>query len=175
MAMMRDSRLSGMNKLVWLILLFLAVQREQPPVWWASISKHRLIPFIVFGRVSCMNWLVRQRVPLMVRMKLMGLVGRRYLALLRRGAYTRIIPDASSGTLPPLIEHKVLPDNLIYSDCWRGDKVLDVSAFKHHRITPSKGFADRHHHINGIETFWCPVRCHLRQFKGVPKGVSGYF
>jgi transposase len=42
--------------------------------------------------------------------------------LLKRGgkAYTKIIPDASSATLLPIIERKVVPDSTVYFDCWRG-------------------------------------------------------
>ena len=56
--------------------------------------------------------------------------------LLKRGGkvYTKVIADASSATLYPIIERKVVPDSIVYSDCWRGYNVLDVSAFKHFRI-----------------------------------------
>ena len=39
--------------------------------------------------------------------------------LLKRGGkvYTKIIPDASSATLYPIIERKVVPDSIVYSDC----------------------------------------------------------
>ena len=39
--------------------------------------------------------------------------------LLKRGGrvYTKIIPDASSASLIPIIEHKVIPDSIVYSDC----------------------------------------------------------
>ena len=72
--------------------------------------------------------------------------------LLKRGerVYTKIIPDASSATLYPIIERKVTPDSIVYSDCWRGYNVLDVSDFKHFRINHSKLFADKGNHINGI-------------------------
>ena len=42
--------------------------------------------------------------------------------LLKRGGkvYTKVIPDASSATLFPIIERKVIPDSIVYSDCWRG-------------------------------------------------------
>ena len=75
--------------------------------------------------------------------------------LLKRGGkvYTKVIPDASSATLYPIIERKVVPDSIVYSDCWRGYNVLDVSAFKHFRINHSKLFADKANHINGIENF----------------------
>ena len=40
--------------------------------------------------------------------------------LLKRGGrvYTKIIPDASSSSLFPIIERKIIPDSIVYSDCW---------------------------------------------------------
>ena len=91
--------------------------------------------------------------------------------LLKRGdrVYTKIIPDASAKTLMPIIERKVIPDSIVYSDCWRGYNALDVSDFKHCRINHSKLFADKHNHINGIENFWNQAKRHMRKFNGVPK------
>lgn len=97
--------------------------------------------------------------------------------LLKRGGmvYTKIIPDASSATLYPIIERKVVPDSIVYSDRWRGYNVLDVSEFKHFRINHSKLFADKQNHINGIENFWNQAKRHLRKFNGVPKAHFGLF
>ena len=91
--------------------------------------------------------------------------------LLKRGGkvYTKVIPDAKADTLMPIIREKVIPDSIVYSDCWRGYNVLDVSEFKHYRINHSKLFADRHNHINGIENFWNQAKRHMRKFNGVPK------
>ncbi len=97
--------------------------------------------------------------------------------LLKRGGrvYTKIIPDASSATLYPIIERKVVPDSIVYSDCWRGYNVLDVSDFKHLRINHSVLFADKKNHINGIENFWNQEKRHMRKFNGVPKEHFGLF
>ncbi len=75
--------------------------------------------------------------------------------LLKRGGkvYTKIIADASGATLMPIIERKVIPDSIVYSDCWTGYNALDVSDFKHVRINHSKLFANGRNHINGIENF----------------------
>ncbi len=90
--------------------------------------------------------------------------------LLKRGGkvYTKIIPDARSATLMPIIERKVIPDSIVYSDCWRGYNALDVSDFKHLRINHSKLFASARNHINGIENFWNQAKRHMRRFNGVP-------
>ncbi len=97
--------------------------------------------------------------------------------LLKRGGrvYTKIIPDASSATLIPIIERKVIPDSIVYSDCWRAYNVLDVSAFKHYRINHSKLFADKKNHINGIENFWNQAKRHMRKFNGIPRQNFGLF
>ena len=95
--------------------------------------------------------------------------------LLKRGGrvYTKTIPDASSATLLPIIERKVVPDSIVYSDSWRGYNVLDVSDFHHFRINHSKLFADKQNHINGIENFWNQAKRHMRKFNGVPKTHFG--
>ena len=67
--------------------------------------------------------------------------------------YTKIIPDASSAILMPIIERKSVPDSIVYSDGWRGYNVLDASNFHHFRMNRSKLFADNRNHINGIENF----------------------
>ena len=91
--------------------------------------------------------------------------------LLKRGGkvYTKIISDASSATLMPFIERKVVPDSIVYSDGWKGYNVLDVSDFHHFRINHSELFATDQTHINGIENFWNQAKRHMRKFNGVPK------
>lgn len=39
--------------------------------------------------------------------------------LLKRGGkvFTQVIPDVKSATLIPIIEKKVIPDSIVYSDC----------------------------------------------------------
>ena len=97
--------------------------------------------------------------------------------LLKRGGrvYTKIISDASGSTLIPIIESKVVPDSIVYSDCWKGYNVLDVSEFKHYRINHSKLFADKQNHINGIENFWNQAKRHMRKFNGIPRQNFGLF
>ena len=97
--------------------------------------------------------------------------------LLKRGGkvYTKVIPDASGATLVPIIERKVIPDSIVYSDSWKGYNTLDVSDFRHFRINHSELFADNANHINGIENFWNQAKRHLRKFNGVPKEHFGLF
>ena len=97
--------------------------------------------------------------------------------LLKKGGkvYTKIIPDAASATLIPIIERKVIPDSIVYSDCWRGYNVLNVSECKPFRINHSKRFADKKNHINGIESFWSQAKRHMSKFNGVSKQYFGLF
>jgi len=91
--------------------------------------------------------------------------------LLKRGGkvYARMISDVKSATLKAIIEEKIVPDSIVYSDTFPSYNVLDVSAFKHYRINHAKLFADRKNHINGIENFWNQAKRHLRRFNGIPK------
>ena len=91
--------------------------------------------------------------------------------LLKRGGkvYAQIIPDAKGKTLMGIMEKKIVPDSLVYTDSFRAYNVLDVSSFTHHRINHKKHFALGKNHINGIENFWSQAKRHLRKFNGVPK------
>ena len=97
--------------------------------------------------------------------------------LLKRGekVYTKIIPDASSATLLPIMERKIIPDSIVYTDGWRGYNVLDVSDFHHFRINHPELFADKQNHINGIENFWNQAKRHMRKFNGVARAHFGLF
>ena len=76
--------------------------------------------------------------------------------LLERGGkvYARVFPDAKSHTLKPIMERKIVPNSIVYSDTFHSYDVLDVAGFKHLRINHSKLFSENKNHINGIESFW---------------------
>ena len=97
--------------------------------------------------------------------------------LLKRGkkVYTKVIPDASGATLTPIIERKVIPDSIVYSDSWKGYNALDIAEFKHYRINHSVLFAEGRNHINGIENFWNQAKRHMRRFNGVPRAHFGLY
>ncbi len=89
--------------------------------------------------------------------------------LLKRGGkvYTAIITNAKTETLLPIIEQKVKPDSIVYTDTFKAYNALDVSDFHHMRINHSELFADKQNHINGIENFWNQAKRHLRKFNGI--------
>ena len=91
--------------------------------------------------------------------------------LLKRGGkvYAKVIPDAKGRTLKAIMDNKIVPDSIVYSDTFSSYNVLDVSEFKHYRINHSKLFADKKNHINGIENFWNQAKRHMRKFNGVPR------
>jgi transposase len=82
--------------------------------------------------------------------------------------YAKIIPDAKGKTLKAIIEDKVVPDSIVYSDTFSSYNVLDVSSFKHYRINHSELFSDHKNNINGIENFWNQTKRHMRRFNGIP-------
>ena len=43
-------------------------------------------------------------------------------------------PDPKTTTLLLIIRQKVVPDSMIYTNCWRVYNALNVSDFKHYRI-----------------------------------------
>ncbi|MGB0552194.1 MAG: IS1595 family transposase, partial [Alphaproteobacteria bacterium] len=89
--------------------------------------------------------------------------------LLKRGgkAYTAIAPNSKTETLLPIIQEKVEPNSIVYTDTFRAYNALDVSDFHHRRINHSKLFADNRNHINGIETFWNQAKRHMRKYNGI--------
>jgi transposase len=91
--------------------------------------------------------------------------------LLKRGGkvYASVIPDVKSRTLKPILERKIVPDSIVYSDTLSSYNVLDISGFHHLRVNHSKRFSENKSHINGIENFWNQAKRHLRRFNGIPK------
>ena len=83
--------------------------------------------------------------------------------------FTKMIPNAQSKTLMPIMQSKIKPDSIVYTDSLSSYNVLDVSEFKHERINHDKTFVQNGNHINGIENFWNQAKRHLRKFNGIPK------
>ena len=98
-------------------------------------------------------------------------------SLLKRSGkvFTAIVPNARTETLLPIIEEKVTPDSIVYTDSFRAYNALDVSEFHHMRINHSELFADRGNHINGIENFRNQTKRHLRKFNGIDRDSFHWF
>ncbi|XOB98010.1 IS1595 family transposase [Deinococcota bacterium DY0809b] len=100
--------------------------------------------------------------------------------LLKRGGrvYTLPIPDAKAKTLMPILEARVVPDSVVYTDSFAGYDVMDVSRFHHVRINHGKAFAEgeaNKRHTGGIENFWNQARRPLRRYNGIPRKHFYYF
>ena len=97
--------------------------------------------------------------------------------ILKRGGkvYTKVIPDVRSTTLMRIMEQKIVPDSIVYTDALQSYNVLDVSDFHHVRVNHSYLFAEGRNHINGIENFWNQAKRHLRRFNGIPREHFGLF
>lgn len=97
--------------------------------------------------------------------------------ILKRGGkvYTKVVPDTKTTTLLPVIQKKVKPDSLVFTDHYRSYQALDVSHFHHHRINHSTSFVQGKNHINGIENFWNQAKRILRKYNGIPKKSFPFF
>ena len=113
-------------------ILLPARRREQLQRCVGLIAKRRRIISIVYGRLWRLNWKLRARRYSTVKSRLMkvaleataravedrGAGETPLFGLLKRGGkvYTKIIPDASSATLFPIMAHKTVPGSIVYSD-----------------------------------------------------------
>ena len=98
--------------------------------------------------------------------------------LLKRGGrvYTKVINDTKAKTLMPIIRNKIIPDSIVYTDCYRSYNALDVSEFHHLRTNHSSHFAEQKtNHINSIENFWNQAKRTLRKYNGIPKQNFYFF
>ena len=92
--------------------------------------------------------------------------------ILKRGdrVFTQVVDDTKTHAIMPIIRQKIMPDSVVYTDCYRSYNALDVSEFHHHRINHSTHFAEqKNNHINGIENFWNQAKRVLRKYNGIPK------
>ena len=97
--------------------------------------------------------------------------------LLKQGGkvFTAIVPNARTETLLPIIEERVTPDSIVYTDTFKAYNELDLTEFHHMRINHSKLFDDKRNHINGIENSWNQAKRHLRRFNGIKPNNFHWF
>jgi transposase len=87
---------------------------------------------------------------------------------------TAIVPNARTETLLPIIEERVTPDSIVYTDTFKAYNALDVTEFHRMRINHFKLF-DRGNHINGIENFWNQAKRNLRRCNGIKPNNFHWF
>lgn len=85
--------------------------------------------------------------------------------------YTEVVPDCSKATLQGRIRGRVDLESIIDSDGWRGyDGLVDLGYQTHFRVQHgSNEFANKHSHINGIESFWAFAKTRIVRFRGLAK------
>ena len=77
-----------------------------------------------------------------------------------------VAPSVAGNTLTSLIEEKVLPKSMVYTDEWRGYSKLGKKGYTHTRVSHSQGvYVDGDVHTNTIEGFWSLLR----------RGISGAY
>ena len=91
--------------------------------------------------------------------------------LLKRGGkvHAVVIPNAGRSTLMPIIQQRIKPDSIVFTDSFSAYDILDVSGFQHRRVNHKQAFVRNGAHINGIENFWNQAKRHLRRFNGIPR------
>ena len=81
-----------------------------------------------------------------------------------------VTKDASKASIMPIIEERVLPKSLIYTDEWKSYASLGRRGYVHHRIPHSeKVYVVGNIHTNTIEGFWSLLK---RGIAGVYHSVS---
>ena len=90
--------------------------------------------------------------------------------------YAEIVSDCSKATLQGIMRGRIALESVIHSDGWRGyDGLVDLGYQKHFRVEHGANeFANKHSHINGIESFWAFAKTRLARFRGLRKH-SFYF
>ena len=91
--------------------------------------------------------------------------------ILKRGGrvYTKVIPDTKAKTLMGIMQARIIPDSIVYTNTYRSYNVLVVSALKHYRINHSRRVVKKHTYMNGIENFWNQAKRPMRKFNGIPR------
>jgi len=94
------------------------------------------------------------------------------LGMVQRGGKVAAVtvPSTRTLTLQPLIQKRVLPDTMIYSDGWTGYNSLQRAGYRHQRVNHTAGvFVSGNVHTQTIENFWSLVK---RGIGGVYHSVS---
>jgi len=92
-----------------------------------------------------------------------------WLAKAGEKVYAKVIPNVKGSTLTAILDTRVVPGAIVFTETLISYNVLDVSSFKQYRMRCSTLFSDQKSHINGVENFWNQAKRHMRRFNDVPK------
>ena len=96
----------------------------------------------------------------------------------RRGVvYAKIVDDAESKTLLPLIRKQVKRGSTINSDTWKGYTGIASHGYVHRLVKHSEGqYSDnKGTHINGLEGFWGYLKRQLAAKGGIRRDRLGLY
>jgi len=72
---------------------------------------------------------------------------------------TKVVPDAKTKTIRPLILENVEKDSTINSDEWHAYKNLDKHGYKHQTVNHGEGeYVNGDAHVNSIEGYWAHLK-----------------
>ncbi|CAF1098826.1 unnamed protein product, partial [Brachionus calyciflorus] len=84
-----------------------------------------------------------------------------------------VVPKRDAFTLLNIIYEFILPDTMIYSDCWKAySKIKDLDKrFEHKTVNHSLCFvnAEDGTHTNGITSVWCSGKIQIKMMRGVSR------
>ena len=76
---------------------------------------------------------------------------------------TKVVPDAKTKTLNPIIESNVEKASTISSDEWHAYKNLSKQGYQHGTVEHGKEeYVNGIHHVNSIEGFWSRLKNSIR-------------
>lgn len=87
----------------------------------------------------------------------------------RRCTTGSVFPDCSKATLQGILRGRAELESVIHSDGWAGyDGLVDLGYQRHSRVEHGNNeFANRHSHINGMESFLAFDKTRLARFSGL--------
>jgi transposase-like protein len=78
----------------------------------------------------------------------------------KKMCFFEVVKDRTASTLLEVIQRKVLPGSVIYSDCWKGYSCLESHGYVHYTVNHSENFKDpvTGVHTNSIEGTWQKIK-----------------
>ena len=91
--------------------------------------------------------------------------------LIKRGAriHTVMPPGKQHEALSPALKTRVRPDAIVYADAADVSEVLDVSGYRHERVSDRKHSVQGRRPIDSVENFWGQAKRQLRRYNGLPR------
>jgi len=97
--------------------------------------------------------------------------------LFRHGSkvYIQVTPEPNPKYYCLIMRRKIIPDSIVYYDCWRGYNILCILESRRYRIDQSKLFTNKGYHSNKIKKFLNREKHHMHKFNGIPRSTFGLY